>query len=93
MPMRNDKTTAGNKAAQEFLKDQSIDALKAEIVRLNDKIHAMRGLLWEWNVSSGPVWEYWKLVQVGETPEDYSHWTEDEYFDSDDDMPLSPEQE
>jgi len=81
--MRNEKTTAGNKAAQEFLKDQSIDDLKAEIIRLNDKIHAMRGLLWEWNVSSGPVWEYWKLAKVGETAEDYSHWTEE-----DPDMPL-----
>jgi len=63
--------------------NNEIEQLKAEIVRLNDKIHVMRGLLWEWNISSGPVWEYWKLKQVGEKPEDYSHWTEDEP-----DMPL-----
>jgi hypothetical protein len=67
--------------------NDEINALKAEIVRLNDKIHTMRGLLWEWNCSSGPVWEYWKLMEIGEKPEDYSHWTEEE----DDDMPLFDE--
>jgi hypothetical protein len=41
-------------------KDQEID-------RLNKKIATMRALLWEWNCSSGPVWEYWRLADVGET--------------------------
>lgn len=54
------------------------ESLRREITRLNDKIHAMRSLLYEWNVSSGPVWEHGRLKQVGEKPEDYSHWTEDE---------------
>lgn len=86
MPMRNDKTTAGEKAAQEFTKDQ-------RIAELENKIRVMRGLLWEWNISSGPVWEYWKLAQVGETIADYADYVDDEYFDSDDDIPLPPEQE
>lgn len=63
--------------------NNEIEQLKAEIIRLNDKIHVMRSLLWEWNVSSGPVWEYRRLKQIGEKPEDYSHWTEEEP-----DMPL-----
>lgn len=84
--MRNDKTTAGNKAAQEFQKNQ-------RIAELENKIRVMRGLLWEWNTSSGPVWEYWKLAQVGETIADYADYVDDEYFDSDDDIPLPPEQE
>ena len=86
MSMRNDKTTAGEKAAQEFTKDQ-------RIAELENKIRVMRGLLWEWNISSGPVWEYWKLAQVGETVADYADYVDDEYFDSDDDIPLPPEQE
>ena len=84
--MPNDKTTAGEKAAQEFTKDQ-------RIAELENKIRVMRGLLWEWNTSSGPVWEYWKLAQVGETMADYADYVDDEHFDSDDDIPLPPEQE
>ena len=62
-----------------------IENLKAEITRLNDKIHVMRSMLWEWNCSSGPVWEHSKLKKIGERPEDYSHWNEDE---DEPDMPL-----
>ena len=54
------------------MNNNEINDLKAEIARLNDKIHAMRSLLWEWNSSSGPVWEYWKLKDVGETEKDYA---------------------
>jgi hypothetical protein len=52
-------------------KDQEID-------RLNKKIATMRSLLWEWNCSSGPVWEYWQLADVGETEEDYKHLFDDD---------------
>ena len=64
--------------------------LKAEIVRLNEKLNVMRALLWEWNVTSDNVWEYYRLKQVGETEEDYN-FLDDNYepdmplFDGDDD--------
>jgi len=63
--------------------DDDINELKAEIVRLNDKINVMRRILWEWNSSSGPVWEYYRLKQMGERDLDYC-------FDKDYevDMPL-----
>ena len=51
---------------------QEIENLKAEIVRLNDKICVMRSILWEWNPSSGPVWEYHRLKKIGERDIDYS---------------------
>lgn len=53
-------------------------ALKAKIEELEKKIAVMRSLLWEWNCSSGPVWEYWRLQEVGETAADYSHLLDDE---------------
>lgn len=53
-------------------------ALKAKIEELEKKIAVMRSLLWEWNCSSGPVWEYWRLADVGETEADYSHMMDDE---------------
>lgn len=65
--------------------NDEIEQLKSEIKRLNEKIHVMRGLLYEWNVSSGPVWENWRLKQVGETQGDYN-WLDDEYEGPD--MPL-----
>ena len=82
MRMRIKPPTSGQKIAANM--NNEVDQLKAEIVRLNEKIHAMRGVLWEWNCSSDMVWEYWKLKQVGEKAEDYVDWTGDE----EDDMPL-----
>lgn len=82
MPMRIKPPTLGQKIADNM--NSESEQLKSEIIRLNEKIHAMRGLLWEWNVSSGPVWEYWKLKQVGEKAEDYAHLM-DEY---EPEMPL-----
>lgn len=67
--------------------NNEINELKAKILLLEDKIHVMRGLLWEWNCSSDVVWEYWKLKQIGEQAQDYYHFTGDE----DDDMPLFDE--
>jgi len=65
--------------------ENEIETLKAEIERLNNKISAMRGLLWEWNSSSGPVWENRRLKAVGETIADYA-----DYVDEDDmDLPLA----
>jgi len=64
--------------------DDDINELKAEIARLNAKIEVMRGLLWEWNSSSGPVWEYYKLKRVGEKQEDYAFLDDDYEVD----MPL-----
>ena len=66
------------------MNSEDINELKAEIARLNEKIQAMRGILWEWNSSSGPVWEYYRLKQVGEKQEDYS-FLDDDY---EPDMPL-----
>jgi hypothetical protein len=40
----------------------------------------MREVLWQWNCSSGPVWEYYKLQKVGETSEDYNFINEDPDF-------------
>jgi hypothetical protein len=71
------------------MNSNEINELQAEIVRLNEKIKVMRGLLWEWNPTSDNVWEYYRLYQVGETSVDYTDWTEDEMdmplFDQDDD--------
>jgi hypothetical protein len=71
------------------MSSNEINELQAEIVRLNEKIKVMRGLLWEWNPTSDNVWEYYRLHQVGETSADYTDWTEDEMdmplFDQDDD--------
>lgn len=53
-------------------------ALKAKIEELEKKILVMRTLLWEWNCSSGPVWDYWRLHDVGETEADYAHLMDDE---------------
>ena len=50
---------------------EEIEKLKRENDRLNAKLQAMRALLWEWNSSSGPVWEYWRLKEAGETEADY----------------------
>ena len=66
------------------MNQDDIHELKAEIVRLNDKINVMRRILWEWNSSSGPVWEYYRLKQVGEKQEDYA-FIDDDY---EVDMPL-----
>lgn len=67
--------------------NDEINRLKAEILRLEDKIHVMRGLLWEWNATSDNVWEHSKLKKMGERAEDYYHFTGDE----DNDMPLFDE--
>lgn len=51
----------------------------------------MRALLWEWNVTSDNVWEYYRLKRVGETEEDYAFLDENHgepdmpLFDGDDD--------
>ena len=50
---------------------EEIENLKRENDRLNAKLQVMRALLWEWNSSSGPVWEYWRLKEAGETEADY----------------------
>ena len=67
--------------------NDEINQLKAEIIRLNDKLYTMRGLLCEWNCTSDVVWEHWKLKNVGEKREDYI-----DFIDEDDnygpDMPL-----
>jgi hypothetical protein len=41
------------------------------ISEMETKINTMRTVLWEWNCSSGPVWEYYRLKAVGEKAEDY----------------------
>lgn len=41
------------------------------ISEMETKINAMRTVLWEWNCSSGPVWEYYRLKAVGEKAEHY----------------------
>lgn len=65
--------------------ENEIEQLKAEITRLNDKIHVMRSLLCEWNGSSCPVWENRRLKALGETIADYA-----DYVDEDDmDLPLA----
>jgi hypothetical protein len=52
--------------------NDDINDLKAEIVRLHEKLNVMRALLWEWNVTSDNVWEHYRLKRVGETEEDYA---------------------
>jgi len=61
------------------------DELKAEILRLNDKITVMRKILWEWNPSSRPIWENPRLQNVGEKDIDYSFLVNE---DEGPDMPL-----
>jgi hypothetical protein len=48
-----------------------------KIADLENKIKVMREVLWQWNCSSGPVWEYYKLQKVGETSEDYNFINEE----------------
>jgi len=65
------------------MNSDDINELKAEIIRLNEKILVMRGLLWEWNPTSFSVWEHPRLKQMGEVVEDYAHLK-----DNEPDMPL-----
>jgi hypothetical protein len=67
--------------------NDEINELKAEIVRLNDKICVMRSLLWEWNCTSDNVWEYYRLKQVGERDIDYAFLVNED----EPDMPLFDE--
>lgn len=60
------------------------ESMRREIDRLQAKIQRMRSILWEWNSSSGPVWEHYRLKEVGETQEDYAFI--DENYEPD--MPL-----
>jgi len=55
------------------------ESMKREIERLNARMKEMRRVLWEWNVSSGPVWDYWKLKKAGEMESDYAFIEEEEY--------------
>lgn len=68
--MRIKPPTTGQKIADSM--NSEVEQLKAEIASLKEKIAAMRNVLWEWNNSSGAVWEYWKLKQIGEKAEDYA---------------------
>jgi len=86
--MRIKPPTTGQKIADSM--NNETEQLKAEIAALKEKVAGMRNVLWEWNVSSGPVWEYWKLKQVGEKAEDYAHLMDEDdldmhMFDGDDD--------
>jgi hypothetical protein len=47
------------------------------ITQLEEKIKVMRSVLWEWNCSSGPVWEYYRLKSVGENESDYEFINDD----------------
>lgn len=58
------------------------DMLAREVESLRAKVKAMRELLYEWNCSSGPVWEHRKMMAVGETANDYRSFYEEE-----DDLP------
>ena len=69
--------------------NDDVNDLKAEIVRLHEKLNVMRALLWEWNVTSDNVWEYYRLKKVGETEEDYS-FLDENYGEPD--MPLFDEE-
>jgi hypothetical protein len=57
---------------------KEIDILKAENDLLHEKIEVMRTVLYEWNATSNPVWEYRKLKQIGETESDYEDLVEDD---------------
>lgn len=57
---------------------KEIDILKAENDLLHEKIEVMRTVLYEWNTTSNPVWEYRKLKQIGETESDYEDLVEDD---------------
>ena len=48
-----------------------------KITSLENKIRVMREILWEWNCSSVPVWEHYRLQKVGETSEDYNFINEE----------------
>lgn len=60
------------------------DLLKENQI-LREKVEVMRKLLWEWNPSSGNVWEQRRLKEVGETATDYPFAFDDEEGP---DMPL-----
>jgi hypothetical protein len=57
---------------------KEIDILKAENDLLHEKLEVMRAILYEWNVTSNPIWEYRKLKQIGETESDYEDLVEDD---------------
>jgi hypothetical protein len=54
---------------------KEIDILKAENDLLHEKLEVMRAILYEWNATSHPVWEYRKLKQIGETESDDGGWS------------------
>jgi len=53
--------------------------LEVQIKALEQKINAMRSLLWEWNCTAVPVWEIEELFDLGETRHDYL-----QFMDTDD---------
>jgi len=47
------------------------------LFEMETKINVMRQLLCEWNCSSAPVWENYRLKSVGETESDYEFINDD----------------
>jgi hypothetical protein len=54
-----------------------IDKLYNEIEQLNEKLYAMRKLLFDWNPTEIDVWEHKELEDLGETVEDYIDFVEE----------------
>lgn len=72
--MSEDNTINLKKSSINFANTNEVIKLLFE---METKINVMRQLLWEWNCSSDPVWENYRLKSVGETESDYEFINDD----------------
>ena len=80
--MENDMGTENTVDLRKFnLNLSNPEEVMRYINELEVKINVMRSVLWEWNCSSGPVWEYYRLQSVGEIEEDYKFIVCDDFHE------------